>query len=117
MYLRPITHPSHNRTRFDQNHSDPLRCVCAVQRRFSRILAGQRLTQNFSLQQSAVEIAALEVVGETDAEQFRPVLDLYDVEVIRAALARVRAAGEIRKSKTALFRYLLGKLSKSHASR
>jgi outer membrane receptor protein involved in Fe transport len=33
--------------------------------RGQRVLAGQRLTQNFSLQQSAVEIAALEVVGET----------------------------------------------------
>lgn len=33
--------------------------------RQQRILAGQRLTQNFTLQQSAVEIAALEVIGET----------------------------------------------------
>ena len=33
--------------------------------RQQRILAGQTLTQNFQLQQSAVEIAALEVIGET----------------------------------------------------
>ena len=33
--------------------------------RQQRVLAGQTTTQNFSLQQSAVEIAALEVVGET----------------------------------------------------
>jgi outer membrane receptor protein involved in Fe transport len=33
--------------------------------RQQRVLAGQRLTQNFQLAQSAVEIAALEVVGET----------------------------------------------------
>ena len=33
--------------------------------RQQRVLAGQRLTQNFQLTQSAVEIAALEVVGET----------------------------------------------------
>jgi outer membrane receptor protein involved in Fe transport len=33
--------------------------------RQQRVLAGQRLTQNFQLTQSAVEIAALEVIGET----------------------------------------------------
>lgn len=33
--------------------------------RGQRVLAGQTITQNFSLQQSAVEIAALEVIGET----------------------------------------------------
>ncbi|MGQ0813187.1 MAG: TonB-dependent receptor [Gemmatimonadota bacterium] len=33
--------------------------------RQQRVLAGQTLTQNFTLTQSAVEIAALEVVGET----------------------------------------------------
>ena len=33
--------------------------------RQTRVLAGQTITQNFQLQQSAVEIAALEVVGET----------------------------------------------------
>ena len=33
--------------------------------RQQRVLAGQRLTQNFQLAQSAVEIAALEVIGET----------------------------------------------------
>lgn len=33
--------------------------------RQQRVLAGQTTTQNFSLQQSAVEIAALEVIGET----------------------------------------------------
>ncbi|HEX6560093.1 MAG TPA: TonB-dependent receptor, partial [Longimicrobiales bacterium] len=33
--------------------------------RQQRVLAGQTLTQNFQLQQAAVEIAALEVVGET----------------------------------------------------
>ena len=33
--------------------------------RQQRVLAGQTTTQNFSLQQSAVEIAALEIVGET----------------------------------------------------
>ncbi len=55
----------------------------------------------------------LSVLGESDPESFRPVLQLYPDDVIRKALDRVQAAGEIRKSKTALFRYLLGKLSSS----
>jgi len=56
----------------------------------------------------------LETVGESDPTQFRAVLDLYAPDVIRAVIGRVRMAGEIRKSKTALFRFLLSKQPKHH---
>jgi hypothetical protein len=60
----------------------------------------------------------LSVLGESDPTSFRPLLTHYPPEVIRGVLQRVRTAGQIRKSKTALFRYLLGKLTDdAHASR
>ena len=60
----------------------------------------------------------LSVLGESDPTSFRPLLTHYPPEVIHRALQRVRTAGQIRKSKTALFRYLLGKLTDdAHATR
>jgi hypothetical protein len=60
----------------------------------------------------------LSVLGESDPTSFRPLLTHYPPEVIRGVLQRVRTAGRIRKSKTALFRYLLGKLTDdAHAAR
>ena len=55
----------------------------------------------------------LSTLGESDAAQFRPVLGHYPPSAIRQALRRVATtpANQIRKSKTALFRYLLGKLT------
>lgn len=55
----------------------------------------------------------LDTLGETDAGSFRRVLDHYSSSAIREALSRVRAtpAEKVRKSKTALFRYLLAKRS------
>ncbi len=55
----------------------------------------------------------LETLGESDPGPFQKVLGRYDAAVVRRALARVRAAdpGRIRKSKTALFRYLLTRLA------
>ena len=54
-------------------------------------------------------------LGESDAAQFRPVLGHYPPAVIRQALGRVAKTppNQIRKSKTALFRFLLSKLSSS----
>lgn len=55
----------------------------------------------------------LETLGETDSAPFRRALDHFAPSVIRHALERVRAAkpGQIRKTKTAYFRFLLGRLS------
>jgi hypothetical protein len=56
----------------------------------------------------------LDTLGESDPEPFRRVLERFSPAVVRQALARVRAArpDQIRKSKIALFRYLLVKLSR-----
>ncbi len=55
----------------------------------------------------------LETLGETDPGSFRKAVELYSPRVIRTALARVRRAQGIRKSRTALFRHLLPRLAKS----
>jgi hypothetical protein len=51
----------------------------------------------------------LSTLGETDPTTFRGVLDHFPAAAIRAALERVRATPpeKLRKSRTALFRYLL----------
>lgn len=51
----------------------------------------------------------LVTLGEADASSFRGVLRNYPAAKIRAVLARVRAtpSEKLRKSRTALFRYLL----------
>lgn len=53
----------------------------------------------------------LDTLGESDPADFRRVLEVYSAETIRDALERVRRvpAERVRKSKTALFRYLLAK--------
>lgn len=53
------------------------------------------------------------VLGDTDAAEFRDVHMQYAPAVVRQALRRVQTtpAAQIRKSKAALFRYLLAKLS------
>jgi hypothetical protein len=55
----------------------------------------------------------LVTLGETDPESFRKVLQHYTPSTIRQALERVRLTpvDRVRKNKTALFRYLLGKLT------
>src|SRR5262249_26134762 len=57
----------------------------------------------------------LETVGESDPATFRGVLTHYTPADIRMVLDRVRRTPpeKVRKSKTALFRYLLTKLSPS----
>lgn len=62
----------------------------------------------------------LVTLGETDPESFRKVLQHYNPSTIRQALERVRSTppDRVRKNKTALFRYLLGKLTNdAHAPR
>jgi hypothetical protein len=55
----------------------------------------------------------LSVLDEADENEFHEILKQHPVERIRQALSRVEATPpeQIRKSKTALFRYLLTKLS------
>jgi len=56
----------------------------------------------------------LDALGEeADAEEFRELLPRYSPATVRQALRRVETTplNQIRKSKTALFRYLLDKLS------
>jgi hypothetical protein len=56
----------------------------------------------------------LNTLGESDPEPFRKVVERFSPAVVQQALARVRAArpDQIRKSRTALFRFLIGRLSK-----
>lgn len=53
----------------------------------------------------------LATLGETDPTPFRGVLEHFTPAKVRAALARVRATPveKLRKSRTALFRYLLAR--------
>jgi hypothetical protein len=59
----------------------------------------------------------LTVLGpEADVEEMRDLLGAHPAETVRRALQRVEAtpARQIRRSRTALFRYLLTKLNQAH---
>lgn len=53
----------------------------------------------------------LDTLGETDPTSFEGAIKNFAPEVIRKALDRVRRTRSLRKNRTALFRYLLTKLS------
>jgi hypothetical protein len=53
----------------------------------------------------------LETLGETDPTSFEGAIKNFSPDVIRKALDRVRRTRSLRKNRTALFRYLLTKLS------
>ena len=53
----------------------------------------------------------LETLGETDPTSFEGAIKNFPPDVIRKALDRVRRTRSLRKNPTALFRYLLTKLS------
>ena len=53
----------------------------------------------------------LDTLGETDPTTFEGAVRNFAPEVIRKALDRVRRTRSLRKNRTALFRYLLTKLS------
>lgn len=53
----------------------------------------------------------LDTLGETDPTTFEGAIKNFAPGVIRKALDRVRRARSLRKNRTALFRYLLTKLS------
>jgi len=53
----------------------------------------------------------LETLGESDPTSFEGAIKNFPPDVIRKALDRVRRTRSLRKNRTALFRYLLNKLS------
>ncbi len=53
----------------------------------------------------------LDTLGETDPTTFEGAIKNFSPDVIRKALDRVRRTRSLRKNRTALFRYLLTKLS------
>jgi hypothetical protein len=53
----------------------------------------------------------LDTLGETDPTTFEGAIKNFSPDVIRKALDRVRRTKSLRKNRTALFRYLLTKLS------
>lgn len=53
----------------------------------------------------------LKTLGETDPTSFKGAIRNFSPDVIRKALDRVRRTRSLRKNPTALFRYLLTKLS------
>jgi hypothetical protein len=53
----------------------------------------------------------LDTLGETDPTSFEGAIKNFAPDVIRKALDRVRRTRSLRKNRTALFRYLLTKLS------
>jgi len=53
----------------------------------------------------------LDTLGESDPQSFHGAIANFAPAVIRKALERVRKAKSLRKNRTALFRYLLTKLS------
>ena len=53
----------------------------------------------------------LDTLGETDPTSFEGAIKNFSPDVIRKALDRVRRTRSLRKNRTALFRYLLTKLS------
>ncbi len=53
----------------------------------------------------------LDTLGETDPTTFEGAIKNFAPDVIRKALDRVRRTRSLRKNRTALFRYLLTKLS------
>jgi hypothetical protein len=53
----------------------------------------------------------LDTLGESDPKSFEGAIKNFPANVIRKALDRVRRTRSLRKNRTALFRYLLTKLS------
>ena len=62
-------------------------------------------------QDDALMREILETLGESDPTSFEGAIKNFPAEVIRKALDRVRRTRSLRKNRTALFRYLLTKLS------
>jgi len=74
-------------------------------------LSSKRLNESYRPSDDALLGEILETLGETDPSSFEGAIRNFSPDVIRKALDRVRRTRSLRKSRTALFRYLLTKLT------
>ena len=75
-------------------------------------LSNNRLNESYSpAKDDALLHEILDTLGETNPTTFEGAVKNFSPEVIRKALDRVRRTRSLRKNRTALFRYLLTKLS------
>jgi hypothetical protein len=75
-------------------------------------LSHNRLTESYGpTGDDALLREILDTLGETDPTSFEGAIKHFPADVIRKALDRVRRTRSLRKNRTALFRYLLTKLS------
>lgn len=75
-------------------------------------LSSNRLNESYSQGGDATLLREiLDTLGETDPTTFEGAIKNFAPDVIRKALDRVRRTRSLRKNRTALFRYLLTKLS------
>ena len=75
-------------------------------------LSSNRLNESYSPVGSAVLMREiLNTLGESDPTTFEGAIKNFSPQVIRKALDRVRRTRSLRKNRTAIFRYLLTKLS------
>ena len=75
-------------------------------------LSNNRLNESYSpTKDDALLREILDTLGETDPTTFEGAIKNFAPDVIRKALDRVRRTRSLRKNRTALFRYLLTKLS------
>lgn len=75
-------------------------------------LSSNRLNESYRpAKADALLREILDTLGETDPTTFEGAIKNFSPDVIRKALDRVRRTRSLRKNRTALFRYLLTKLS------
>jgi hypothetical protein len=75
-------------------------------------LSSNRLNESYRpTGEEALLREILDTLGETNPATFEGAVRNFPAEVIRKALDRVRRTRSLRKNRTALFRYLLTKLS------
>ena len=75
-------------------------------------LSSNRLNKSYrATGEEALLGEILDTLGENDPSTFEGAIRNFPAEVIRKALDRVRKTKSLRKNRTALFRYLLTKLS------
>ena len=75
-------------------------------------LSSNRLNESYrATVEEALLREILDTLGETDPATFEGAVRNFPAEVIRKALDRVRRTRSLRKNRTALFRYLLTKIT------